>query len=44
MVTIADLGQIRRTLSPSLRFGPPAGISAESRVCPVATLKRVTAP
>ena len=44
MVTIADFGQIRRTLSPSLRLGPPAGISAESRVCPVSTLKRVTAP
>src|SRR4029079_16697402 len=43
-VTIADLGQISRTPSPCLKSVSPAAVSALSRVSPVSTLKRVTAP
>jgi hypothetical protein len=38
MVTIADLGQIKRTLLPCLKLIPPAGVSAQIRVSAVSTL------
>src|SRR6185369_16926670 len=44
MVTIADLGQSSRTPSPCLKSVSQAAVSALSRVSPVSTLKRVTAP
>ena len=44
MVTMADFGQISRTLSPGLKLVSVAGTSAVIRTSPEATLKRVTAP
>ena len=42
MVTMADFGQIRRTLSPGSKLVSVAGTSAVMRTSPEATLKRVT--
>ena len=45
MVTMADFGQMSRTLSPSLKLAAPsAGTSAWMRMSPLPTLKRVTEP